>query len=550
MITRIFSHLGLGWLIVGAILSIATVLWLSDQAIVRWQQGAQQLAERRAETNADLLVTVLARNMTAAQASLVSSHRSDVIAPITATLDFVTSALASYAYPEAFFKWHGPEVRTPVMFYVRSERYPSWMPQDTVPSVFPVTSFVEPTTGRRLFDRIERDALLGRDYSIFDITFGASTYQVVALLTYSNPYRDGLTSVLGFMVNRAWVREHYFNSFTALVARMGDTTGEEPFVVTEQHSASSDGAVDTVGYRTIPLLFFDPRLVASDWPSDLGRDRLTVHAVVSNDAALKDVQAGARRTRIIVLVFALAPVIGLVLTLRAERRSTALAELRSELVSSVTHELKTPIATIRAISEIFATHHSVTPEVSRKHGRLALHEAKRLTRLIDNLLAYARITDVTEAYSFKPLSVQTLVEQTLSEFESQLEFLHFDVEVDVRNDLPPITADLSGMVLALGNLVDNAIRYSPNSQFLRVVARSMHSAVAIEIIDHGVGISADDLPHVTKRFVSGQRGPLAGSGLGLAIAERIVSDHRGSLTLESSPEKGTTAIVQLPVAVA
>ena len=487
--------------------------------------------------------------MTAAQAELVSSHRSHALAPTTGTFDFVTNALASYSYPEVFFEWRSVDTLAAATFYVRADRYPHWIPDDLPPSGFPVASFVKPSISRQLLDRIEQDALLGRNYSIFDVTIGTSTYQVVTLLTFANPYRDRLTSVLGFMVDLAWVREHYISSLTTLVARMSDATSGTPLIVGEPPATPGSSVPQATGYKMVPLAFFDPRLVAADWPADLARNTLTVHASVSNDPVLDEVLVGARRTRVIVFAFALAPVIGLILTVRSERRRTALAELRSDFVSSVTHELKTPIATLRAISEIFATDRGITPDLSQKHGRLALHEAKRLTRLVDNLLAYARMTDVTEAYDVQALSVQTLVEQTIAEFQSQLEFLRFNLEVDVPDDLPPIRADHTAMVLVLGNLLENAVRYSPHNRSLRITARGTPTTVAIEIVDHGIGISDDDLPHITKRFIRGHRGSNDGTGLGLAIVDRIVSDHRGTLTIRSRAGIGTTVIVELPVAI-
>jgi signal transduction histidine kinase len=104
------------------------------------------------------------------------------------------------------------------------------------------------------------------------------------------------------------------------------------------------------------------------------------------------------------------------------------------------------------------------------------------------------------------------------------------------------------MMLALDNLVDNAIRYSPQEHFLRVSARREGPNVAIDVQDRGTGIAAEELSTVRRKFARGRLARADGSGLGLAIVSRIVADHRGTLVLDSEPGSGTTAKVYLPIA--
>ena len=112
--------------------------------------------------------------------------------------------------------------------------------------------------------------------------------------------------------------------------------------------------------------------------------------------------------------------LGLVLTARAVRESERLTELRSEFVSTVTHELKTPIATIRAAGDTIVRGRITSAEGLREYAELVVQEAKRLGRLVDNLLAYARITDVTELYHFDAIDVRALVDDATQEFGAQL----------------------------------------------------------------------------------------------------------------------------------
>src|SRR5205085_11102695 len=153
--------------------------------------------------------------------------------------------------------------------------------------------------------------------------------------------------------------------------------------------------------------------------------------------------------------------------------------------------------------------------------QLVVQEAKRLTRLVDNLLALSRITDVTEVYMFEPLAVDSLVDTTLQEFGQQLALAKFETQVDIPADLPAVRADRTAMGLLLDNLVDNAIRYSPQVRALRIDARRDGSKVVIEVADKGRGIPEDELDLVTRKFYRGRQQTPNGSGLGLAIVKRI-----------------------------
>jgi signal transduction histidine kinase len=385
------------------------------------------------------------------------------------------------------------------------------------------------------------------------MSLGGAPYQVIALLSYHDPFRDRLRAVFGFMVNLTWVRQRYFQDLTAQVSRIGRSGDGVDLTSLDARGSPIAGTLATHGAvtarREFPALFFDPRLLAAEWPNDLAPEVWTTQAVISGDPALLAVDVGARRTLVVAVVSAVALWVGLVLIVRAARANARLADMRSEFVSTVSHELKTPIATIQAISETFASDRGITPELYRKYGRLTLHEAKRLRRLIDNLLAYAQITDVTQVYAFEAVAPAALVDTTLRDFASQLEYAKFDVTIDVPRTLPDIHADRRALSLAFGNLVDNAIRYSQQSRHLSVAAFHRNERVVIEVTDRGMGIPPQDLPHVTRRFFRGAHGRTSGgNGLGLAIVDRIIKDHQGSLSFQSTVGVGTTVSLSLPIA--
>jgi signal transduction histidine kinase len=185
-------------------------------------------------------------------------------------------------------------------------------------------------------------------------------------------------------------------------------------------------------------------------------------------------------------------------------------------------------------------------EGARRYAQLMVNESKQLTRLLDNLLAYARIADTTEVYSLRPIAVPQLVEHAVRNARSRLEAAGFVVKLDIAPDLPPIEADWTAVCLVLDNVIDNAIRYSRDTRSLTISATRESGAIRIQVADRGIGIPAGELAHVTRRFFRGRGAGPGGSGLGLAIVERIVKDHRGALSIESAVGAGSTVTIDLP----
>ena len=378
-------------------------------------------------------------------------------------------------------------------------------------------------------------------------------YQVVAELYYSDVYREQLADVVGFTINLSWVREHYFRDLTAQVWNVSGS-GEEGLAY---------GVVDAAGTQVVgprlregdqltntrrfDLMFFDPDLMV-DPPSDLPREPWKVQVSAAGDVALSHAIAGANRTFLIGAASAFALTIGLVLTARAERTNARLAEMRSDFVSTVTHELKTPIATIRAAAETWSQNRLSGIDTFQSYGRLVVEEAKRLSRLVDNLLAYSRITDIAQAYAFEPLPVGSLFKDIQQEFEMQLDEAGFDLQINLPPDVGAVRGDRLALRLLFDNLIDNAIRYSQTERRVHLTAECAGGTVTIYVSDSGMGIPPEEIPLVTQKFVRGSAAPSGGSGLGLAIAARIARDHHGTLSIRSTLGEGTTVSVSLPAA--
>jgi signal transduction histidine kinase len=549
----------IGWVSIGAVLSVVALAWLGYRAIAEWQRSAELVAQRSADAGADLLFTAATHDMRGVQTTVLSTLRfddDDPDAPID--LNVLASAFARYPYPEAFFAARMRDDLGPITFYSRADRPPAWLPGIRSDTAFPVVAFpvvtLEQTPlGDRLLERIAVDMRARKPLSAFTRSLNGAMCQVVAVVAYADNAKTRVAGVVGFVVNLDWVRRSYFQDLTT---QIGQIRGSDPglrLAVMDAAGVVRAGvsAADTrppSSSRRFPLLFLDPTMIDLDRPVDLSTEWWVASASITGEHELMAARTGARVTLMMASMSALVLAGGLGLSARAVRARSRLTDMRSDFVAAVTHELKTPTATIRAISESLLRRASVDDSTRREYSEIVLHEAKRLTRLIDNLLAYARISDTTDAYTFKPTSLRPLVQNSLKEFRFRLDSDQFEQSLELPSRLPRVRADSAALSLAVGNLIDNAIRYSDDRRQLAVTARVVGREVVLEVADAGVGIPPSEIEQVTQKFFRGSGTVSGGSGLGLAIAQRIVSDHSGTLSVRSTLGVGTTVTLTLPIA--
>ena len=541
------------WLAAGICISVTALTWFGYRAIREWQRSSILLVERRANETASLLVTALSHDMYAVHKSVLSAVDREAFMrePPHDVSNVVAGAFARYPYPELFFASRDAASDT-VELFMRSDRPPPWALPGAAPIRFPVVMQSDSEVGHAINERLRSDAQFARKFSVFSLERAGTEYQVVARLLYRDEMRQQLEGAFGFMVSIPWVRAHYFPELTNQILQIGGAAGLALSLLDERRVAVTNtdavrGGGPLVG-RSFPLMFFDPLLVGVDQSAEFDRRRWMVEVGGAADPTLTAAIHGADRTLLLAAFAAATLALGLVLTSRAVGASARLSELRSEFIATVTHELKTPIATIRAAGDTLISGRISAADAQREYAQLVVQEAKRLTRLVENLLAMSRITDVTEVYVFEPLRVDALVQGTLQEFAHQLDDAGFATRRDIPPDLPAVRADRTAARLLLDNLVDNAIRYSPVVRYLRIGAYRENGMVVLEVSDKGCGIPGDELDQVTRKFFRGRHPVANGSGLGLAIVKRIVADHGGRLAIDSEVNIGTTVRVALPVA--
>ncbi len=551
----------------GVVFAVATVLcgvvgalvWFGYVALREWERGADLLLDRRQAEAVALTTTALNRDMEGAWSRvLVPINRVAVEEdPPYDLIQRTAQAFARFPYPESFFIWRHTESepRGEVTYvFNRAERRPHWDHATESDDPFPVVVLRDPPAMRAVVTAVSRRAEPTNPFIVIEVDIGGVPYQVVAHLLFS-PTESRLSSVAGFTVNLGWIRREYFGPLLQEVARIGGHQDVLSFSVTDDYGTlvtitqpPQQGAPGV--QRLFPLLFLGSALVSSSSTPKPAIREWTVHVTLGDDQALPGTQQGMRETFAALVIASAVSAVALLLAVRFARASARLASVKSDFVSAVTHELKTPVALIRLVGDTLGAGHPVAPGTVKEYSRLLSREASRLSRAIENLLTYARYEGSRrhQPIELVPADVWDLVEQALKAFRPTLEQLEFEVVVDVPHDLPPVLADRAAMIQVLENVVANAIKYSEQVRALSIVGRVRARHVHLKISDQGTGIVNDDIARVFDRFYRGRNAKQGGSGLGLTIARRIIRHHGGDITLRSTLGRGTDVELLLAVA--
>ena len=243
-------------------------------------------------------------------------------------------------------------------------------------------------------------------------------------------------------------------------------------------------------------------------------------------------------------------VLGLVASYRLVRRESEMARLKADFVANVSHDLKTPLSLIRMFGETLEMNRITDEPTRREYYGVITRESERLTRLIDNVLDFSRIESGRQRYDVAPSAVEPVVQEVLEAFRHPLAQGGFKVDVDVEADLPEVPMDPEAISQALGNLVDNAIKYSGERRRIGVSARRVGDEVRLSVEDEGVGIPAAETSRIFEKFYRVGRSETQGrrgSGVGLTLVKHVVEAHGGRVTVESHPDRGSRFTLHLPV---
>jgi len=243
-------------------------------------------------------------------------------------------------------------------------------------------------------------------------------------------------------------------------------------------------------------------------------------------------------------------IFGLVLTIRAVSHELELARMKSDFVSTISHEFKSPLTSIRQIAEMLHSGRVPSEERRRQYYDVLLEQSERLSLLTENVLNLARIEEGRKGFELQGTDPAALLQDVVTSMQDRVRHEGFSIELEIKKGLPMIMLDRDAVTQAITNLIDNAVKYSGGSRRVLVTASDEGASLQIAVKDLGIGIREEDLDKVFERFFRGGdelTRTVRGSGLGLALVREIVEAHHGNVRAESEPGKGSTFFIRLPL---
>jgi signal transduction histidine kinase len=300
---------------------------------------------------------------------------------------------------------------------------------------------------------------------------------------------------------------------------------------------------------------------ASPDSANLAARRAAVDTGLPWDVVVRDVDPQGELTRIagrralwlwglVLLVTVTAG--GVVIITRTVVRDVAVARLQTDFVSAVSHEFRTPLTSLRQLTEVLLDGRLVAEDRRETYYRALARQTERLHRLVETLLDFGRMEAGTSPYRLKPLDACALIRSVVDEFQQDSAAHGYQVElhVDGLDAAPPtIAGDREALTHAVWNLLDNAVKYSPDCRIVWVDVERTGSRLAIRVRDRGLGVPRHERAEIFGRFVRGTDAKalgIKGTGIGLAMVRHIVSAHGGDVQLASEPGAGSTFTIVLP----
>jgi signal transduction histidine kinase len=443
--------------------------------------------------------------------------------------------LEAYPHVERFFAWSaagasGPDKINDVLFYGRSGEFTR-----------------DPELGQAVLDLARRYAGIQQIYVAAE-GIGDEPRQVLLRLFWSDARRVDYFAVLGFVIEPVSMRERLFSgargrALDAVLLRRG---AEVPLQVriTDETGATAYGTLprDVAGARLdFPMLFYPAEDIKSRIAAGIEARPWTIEVGTTAVAAA----AGPGQRYWPTIVSILLMLIALGLTVQAHRRSAELAQMQSDFVAHVSHQLKTPLSLLSAATETLQMDRIRSPEKLSEYLDTIRAETARLSALVQRVLEFSRV-QTQRRYEFEQVDLGALVRETVDAFAHGLASRPGRFEVVQSGPGPYVRADPAALEQVIANLLDNAVKYSRPDQPVVVRVGTERLTAVVEVIDRGIGIAPSEHGRIFERFYRAAGTPhRQGFGLGLPIVRELLQAQGGEVHVSSTPGTGSTFRVTL-----
>ncbi len=236
-----------------------------------------------------------------------------------------------------------------------------------------------------------------------------------------------------------------------------------------------------------------------------------------------------------------------------EIENTRLEELnmlKSYFVSSVSHDLKTPLTSIKMFAEMLGSAKKLSAKKKKDYTHIIEGESDRLTRLIDNVLEFSKIEKGISDYDFLEVDLNELVKDVLNSLQYQFEMQNFEVKIKYSPEKNLITADRDAVTGSMINILSNAVKFSNRKKRVEVAVFQKNGFAGFKVRDEGIGISEAGLSSIFEPFYRSNEEHserIKGTGLGLSIVKHVMDAHHGKIEVKSKPGKGSTFTLLFPI---
>jgi signal transduction histidine kinase len=249
-------------------------------------------------------------------------------------------------------------------------------------------------------------------------------------------------------------------------------------------------------------------------------------------------------TLVVVLAF------GAFLIVRTIGHEMEILKIKSDFVSSVSHEFKTPLTSIKALMERLVDGKVRDPGKMDRYFSIISQDTDKLTRLVNNLLDFSKIEEGKREYVLSNTDIVQIATEQVGRFNKEQEPASPAIRLEIAGEIPTLRADADALSRALANLLSNAVKFTPPGKAIRVSLAADGKNVILEVEDEGIGIHPDEVGKVFEKFFQGRNAldqSVKGTGLGLTLVKHIVEAHGGKILIESRPGLGSKFSMVFPI---